>query len=248
MKKGIVLFVVFLLCLAPNLYAQKFFIAEKYEFMGEPDQYGFSTLLRLYMEKYHYVAEVVPTTDQHTVMRKLTPNDYALQVQRKSNMFMTRITIDIVNYNGEVVLSSPEGNSREKEFRYANIESLRMAMDNFMDLKNHTFLYKELEKSNSDIKVQPSTTAKEVEDMPAVINADDVSLQAQTLSESSIGLFKKKATSPEMVLYKTSSRDCFLVEVNGKITGVLLYQNQKWFWEYYENNRLISREQFIKGL
>ena len=96
MKKGIVLFVVFLLCLAPNLYAQKFFIAEKYEFMGEPDQYGFSTLLRLYMEKYHYVAEVVPTTDQHTVMRKLTPNDYALQVQRKSNMFMTRITIDIL--------------------------------------------------------------------------------------------------------------------------------------------------------
>ena len=84
--------------------------------------------------------------------------------------------------------------------------------------------------------------------MPAMITEEDVYLQAQTLSESSIGLFKKKAISPEMVLYKTSSRDCFLVEVNGKIAGVLLYQNQKWFWEYYENNRLISREQYIKVL
>lgn len=248
--KKIRLFILYgLFCLPSVVNAQKIYIAEQYEFMGVPDQFGFSTLLRLYLEKYNYEALVVPQTDQHTIMRNLSTTDYAIQVQRKSTMFMTRVSIELVNTTGVVILKSPEGSSREKEFRYANIAALRMAMDNFSELKNHTF------PSQSIANVLASKEVKQEVKLPDVvvqktadINEVTVYLQARSISDNTLGLYKETSANPELMLYRTSSRDCFLVEINGALNGVLLFQNQKWFWEYYENNSLITKELLIKGL
>jgi hypothetical protein len=249
MKKLLTIILFGFIYMPCEVRAQKIYIAAQYEFMGEPDQFGFSTLLRLYLEKYNYEAEIVPQSDQNTVLRKLTPIDYAVQVQRKSNMFMTRITIKLVNANGEVIATSPEGNSREKEFRYANIESLRMAMDHFTALKNHTFLDQAKTESTIDKSEKQEVMVADgiANDRPIVAETNDY-LEARSLSDVSVGLYSKNKTTPDLVLYKTSSRDCFMVIIDGKSNGVLLYQNQKWYWEYYKDNQLISKEQQIKGL
>lgn len=232
-------------------YAQnqpKIIIPEQFSFMREPNLYGLGTLLQMYMDKYQYTSELKVGLKEEAFPKSLNCEEWGVKLATKSNMFVTKVTVQFIDCHGTIVASSPEGSDRDKNTRMAYINALRNAMDQFSAFKNHTLPVSQTEANPALKPIESPSKSIAVDEMPAMITEEDVYLQAQTLSESSIGLFKKKATSPEMVLYKTSSRDCFLVEVNGKIAGVLLYQNQKWFWEYYENNRLISREQFIKGL
>jgi hypothetical protein len=48
-----------------------------------------------------------------------------------------------------------------------------------------------------------------------------------------------------MTLFKTSVQDCFIAD-NGQSKGVVLKKDGKWFFEYYNNDKLISEGLLIK--
>jgi hypothetical protein len=48
-----------------------------------------------------------------------------------------------------------------------------------------------------------------------------------------------------MLIYKTSHSDVFIAEKND-FTGVFLKKNNGWFFEYYQNNNLISEKVEVK--
>lgn len=245
---------VFFLCLIGllsivPLQSQVIRIPEKFDFMSSPDQYGISTLLRLYFEKYQYQGVIMTDVTEKALSKKIAPNEYGVIIKKKSNFFITRMQVVILDYEGNEIAVSPEGTSREKEFRYAYIEAIRAAMDQFTALKNRTLL------TTTPTESKPTTSTPEPQailegkaPLPERKVTIEKYLEARTLSANSIGLYEQKGLTPTLVLYKTSSRDCFMVTQNDAPKGVLLYRNQQWFWEYYEENQLRIVPQYIAGL
>lgn len=247
-KSVFFLFFIGLLSIAP-LQSQVIRIPEKFDFMSSPDQYGISTLLRLYFEKYQYQAVIMTDVTEKTLSKKIAPNEYGVIIKKKSNFFITRIQVVILDYEGNEIAISPEGTSREKEFRYAYIEATRAAMDQFTALNNRTlFTTNTTESKPTTTTAEPQLILEGKAPLPERKVALDQYLEARTLSEHSIGLYEQKGLAPTLVLYKTSSRDCFMVTQNNAPKGVFLYRNQQWFWEYYEESQLRIVPQYITGL
>ncbi|MEN9336678.1 MAG: hypothetical protein RLZZ500_1665 [Bacteroidota bacterium] len=246
MKRILLFFLVFTVGYAQN--QPKIIIPEQFTFMREPNLYGLGTLLQMYMEKYHYTSEMKVGVKEEAFPKALHCDEWGVKLLTKSNMFVTKVTVQFMDCHGTIIASSPEGSDRDKNTRMAYINALRNAMDQFTAFKNQTLVMAQNEVTTKPVKVQEPLSTEVVVETTAMVTENDVFLQARTISDVSIGLYRNNGTSPAFVLYKTSSRDCFLVEIQGKMNGVLLYQNQKWYWEYYDNNRLISNEQFIKGL
>lgn len=224
-------------------------IPDKYDFMSVPDEYGISTLLRLYFEKYQYKAEVMSGVSEKNLLLNIPLNDYGVMIKKKGNFLITKVQVAIVNATGKEIAISPEGTSRHKEYRYAYIEAIRSAMDQFTTLKNHALPQANATESKSTASTpEPQAILEGKAPLPERKVTLDQYLEARTLSANSIGLFEQKGLTPTLVLYKTSSRDCFMVTQNDAPKGVLLYRNQQWFWEYYEENQLRIVPQNIAGL
>jgi hypothetical protein len=247
-KSVFFLFLIGLLSIVP-MQSQVIRIPEKFDFMSSPDQYGISTLLRLYFEKYQYQAVIMTDVTEKALSKKIAPNEYGVIIKKKSNFFITRMQVVILDYEGNEIAVSPEGISREKEFRYAYIEAVRAAMDQFTALKNRTLF------TTNTTESKPTATTAETQlilegkaPLPERKVTLDQYMEARTLSENSIGLYVQKGLAPILVLYKTSSRDCFMVTQNDAPKGIFLYRNQQWFWEYYEENQLRIVPQYIAGL
>jgi hypothetical protein len=172
-----------------------------------------------------------------------------VMIKKKGNFLITKVQVAIVNATGKEIAISPEGTSRHKEYRYAYIEAIRSAMDQFTTLKNHALPQANATQSKSTASTpEPQAILEGKAPLPERKVTIEKYLEARTLSANSIGLYEQKGLTPTLVLYKTSSRDCFMVTQNDAPKGVLLYRNQQWFWEYYEENQLRVVPQYISGL
>ena len=48
-----------------------------------------------------------------------------------------------------------------------------------------------------------------------------------------------------MKIFKTSNSNCFIA-VKGNIQGVLIAKDNQWYFEYYQNDKLISEKIDVK--
>ncbi len=231
------------------LQGQVIRIPEKFDFMSVPDEYGISTLLRLYLEKYKYRGIVMSGVSEKDLLSNIPFNDYGVMIKKKGSFLITKVQVAIVNASGKEIAISPEGTSRNKEYRYAYIEAIRSAMDQFTTLKDQALPQANtIESKSTATTPENQAIIEEKAPLPERKVALDQYLEARTLSEHSIGLYEQKGLAPTLVLYKTSSRDCFMVTQNNAPKGVFLYRNQQWFWEYYEESQLRIVPQYITGL
>lgn len=141
MKKLLFLFT---LIVSKSVFAQKtindykyIIVPNQFEFVKSPDKYRTSSLTKFLFNKYGFTAYL--SSDK-------LPNDLVqnrclaliASVKNNSNMFTTKNLIELKDCNNNVVFTSQEGKSKEKDYKKAYHEAIRGA---FSSVKKMNYRY-----------------------------------------------------------------------------------------------------------
>ncbi|WP_052158374.1 hypothetical protein [Lacinutrix jangbogonensis] len=159
-------------------------IPKKFDFLKEADQYKINSLTKFLFEKYNFEAILEDET---------FPSDYGknnclglkADVLKDSNMFKTKLSVQLRNCKNELIFTSAQGESREKNYKVAYNQALRSA---FKSIEKTNYSYnpenaitandaveviqeeqKEIEKLKDEIKVLKNEKVVVVENAPKVL-------------------------------------------------------------------------------
>lgn len=236
--------------LAQNLnnykYAQ---VPAKFNFLKEANQYNLNTLSKLFMEKYGFVTYFD---------NEVTPDDFAnnncnkvfVDLIENNTVFTTKIKVVLKDCKNNILFTSEEGTSREKAYKVAYDQALRMAFKSFDNL-NHKYnetIVSEAPKTIVEEKIEYKTVPVEIKKEEVVIsNTNEVSNSNALYAQPIANGFQLVNTEPKVVykIYKTSTKDYFIA-TKGNSNGVLFSRNNVWYFEYYQNDKLISERVEVK--
>jgi hypothetical protein len=223
----------------------------KFDFLKTENQYRLATLSKFNLTKagfeVYYSNQILPKdiSDRCAVLN--------YNVVKENAFLITKLYITFKDCYGKIVFQSELGTSREKEFQLAYTEALNNAFTSVYELNYH---YNE--KGKSEMKVDSVPVAKvtvpdvvEPVSVPVkqnevlenvIINSDEV-LYAQPIG----GGFQLIDSKPSVVMkiFKTSDENSFLA-TKGSQQGVLINKGNQWFFEYYQNDKLVSEKINVK--
>lgn len=236
MKK---LFVLFACFLGLTLFAQQsvnqyqyVMVPSKFRFTNTTDQYRLNTLTKLLLEKYGFKAYLDTDALPEQVVNANCENLY-VEVVSSGNFIRTKLQVILKDCQGKTVCQSAIGTSKEKEYRVAYTQSLRQAFESFESL------HYQYQPKNKETKVSVAGTPVVKE----AIAPDAQVLYAQAIANG----YQLVDASPKVVMkiYKTSDASTFTA-IKGTVQGVLIAKNNEWFFEYYQNDQLVSEKLNIK--
>ena len=244
MKKYIILLVVLASSLgfSQTINDYKYAIVpSKFSFLKEKNQYRLNLLTKLLMEKYGFVTffdtDILPSE-----VAENNCNKVFVDVQSNGNMFVTKLSVVLKDCKNIVLFTSLEGKSQEKDYLISYNQALREAFNSFEKLG---YKYN----GNSNGNVNSNVNAKEISNMNDInlnddkIKINDLVLFAQPIENG----FQLIDSTPKVIMkiYKTSSPICFIANKNN-IQGVLISKDNQWFFEYFNNSKLVSEKVEVK--
>lgn len=230
MKKYLVLFLLSsFVGIAQNLNEYKYAILpSKFAFSKEENAHNLNAISKMYLQKYgfetYFHNEAAPDEFIQSNCNKIF-----VDVTENSTIFITKLKITIKDCKGTILATSEQGTSKEKEYRVAYNEALRMAFDNFSILKTHQF--------------QPSQKSLGMIGEPLQIEIAQGQIVEKKYNviatETGYNLIAVASDYKLFQLFKTTSNDIYLAK-RDFISGVLLKRDSSWFFEYYEGTVLKS--------
>ncbi len=161
----------------------------------------------------------------------------------KENAFLaTKFHIELKDCSGNLVFKSETGYTKEKDTELAYSDALNKA---FVSVNNLHYKFE---------KLVVTTPVVELKNEVVPVVASVVSTAIIEKSDSNLMYAQATATgyqlvdaSPKVVykLYKTSRSDLFIA-MKGNNQGVLIQKENQWFFEYYENEKLVSEKVAVK--
>ncbi len=236
MKKFII-FLLFLFginSLSQSVYDYKAVIIPlKYDFQKEQNQFRLQTLIKINLQKSGFQAfysnEAIPN-EMNDRCKLLT-----LDLIKESSFLITKLFIVFRDCSGVEIFKSEAGKSREKEFDKAYKEALENAFKS-LETKSvsQTTLPNEVVKSSINLEIGNSNLTK---------NKESNLLYAQATSNG----FQLIDSLPKVVMkiYKTSNPTIFIA-VKENTQGILIAKENNWFFEYYQNEQLVSEKVEVK--
>jgi hypothetical protein len=212
-------------------------VPSKFSFLKEKDQYRLNTLTKLLMQKYGFVTffdtDILPAE-----VAENNCNKVFVEVLNNGNMFMTKISVVLKDCKNTVLFTSVEGKSREKEYQISYNQALRVAFNSF-----ETLGYKYNGNSNVNLNSNVNSDVKNSDLNDDNKIANDLVLFAQPIENG----FQLIDATPKVIMkiYKTSIPICFIANKNS-IQGVLISKDNQWFFEYFNNSKLVSEKVEVK--
>lgn len=149
-----------------------------------------------------------------------------------SNMFYTKLKFQIKDCQNKILFESTEMKSKDKSSQNGYIETIKLLAP---EVKRFMVLRSQMKKEGVEpIKVEPVNSVANSIVTPS--NSKYKFLEIQN------GFAILDAT-PKVVLqiYKTSVQDVYIADKFGK-KGVFYKKEDKWYFEYYENDKLVTEE------
>lgn len=166
-------------------------------------------------------------------------------VKRDNAFLVTKLFIEFKDCYGKVVYTSETGRSKEKEYETAYRESLDMA---FISVSGLHYKYSgKAAIATSGVASTAAVAAPLVATASVSTPVADVSdpnlLYAQP-TENGYQLIDK---TPKVImkLLKTSRPDSYIAIKDG-VQGTLNAKDNQWFFEYYQNDKLVSEKVSVK--
>jgi hypothetical protein len=122
-----------------NLNDYKYVIvSKKYDFLKEADQYQINSLSKFLFNKYGFQALMEGENYPQDLIQNRC---LALKsdLLKDSGIFKTKLIIELTDCNDQVIYTSPEGESREKEYKRAYTEATRNAFKH-LELLNYKYV------------------------------------------------------------------------------------------------------------
>ena len=239
MKKLVLLFVLFVSVFSFGQESYKYVIVpKKFNFFKEENKYNLNVMTKSFFEKEGF--QVVYDTDPFPA--DLAANRCSalyINVLEKSNMITTKITFEMKDCQNRLVLTSKQGESRDKEYEKAYNESFREALISMRGLLNI--------KPTEIVKSEEVPVVVVVSETKSNTNATVVVNENQLFAIPTLNGFKLVDAEPKTIMIlKSSSVENVFIAQKGALSGVLLKKNNSWFFEYYNAEKLVSEKLEIK--
>lgn len=249
MKKFLILF----LLMCTSIYAQKrksvneykyVIVPHQFEFFKKPDRYQTSSLTKFLFNKHGFTAflsnENLPKDLSRNRCLALTAN-----VKDNSGMFATKNTIELRNCNNDVIYTSKEGVSKQKEYKKAYHEAIRRA---FTSIQSLNYTYKpSMQKEETPVLMHSENNAfKEKQQVKMVTTEKVITLKKDALyAQPKENGYQLVNTKPEVVfnILTTNVKDVYIIK--GK-NGILYKSDDVWIAEFYKNGNKVTQSYSVK--
>jgi len=217
----------------------------KFTDFKEPNKFNLNTNTKFLLLKYGFKAyltsDSIPDEIANSNCRKLYAN-----IVKDNSILTTKIKVVLKDCKDNIVFETAFGKSNEKELIRAYNEALREAGKSFDKLnyryngKNPTITEAAEIKSKSDQLENNSQNTITL--APSTDNATPFFFAQPILNG-----FQVVNSEPKVIMkmFNTSVKNVFIASKDSK-TGVVISVNGKWFFEYYENSKLISEPLNLK--
>jgi len=244
-------------------------IPMKYDFQKTENQYRLQTITKIDLQKAGFQAfysnETIPAeiTDRCSLLY--------LDVIKDSGFLVTKLFVTFKDCYGNEIFKSDVGKSREKEFEAAYAESLNNAFTNVYALNyayngNANFSPKagttvqSLPVMAAPTAVSPSPSLAVIPAVASVavpvVAVSTPKNEPKSSETNSANLLYAQPTSygyqlidsePKVVMkvYKTSNSASYMAK-KGDLQGALISKDNQWFFEYYQNDKLVSEKIDVK--
>ena len=221
-------------------------VPERFTFLKENDQYGLNSATKNLLQAKGFT---VFFDDKELPIDLANNKCSALSADLldKSGMFSTTLVLVLKDCHGNVVFSGKPGKSREKDFS----TGYNMALtDAFTSLNNVSYNY------SGPVAEQAQPVAV-VTTVATPVTTEHITAPAKTIeTNNDTGILYAQAipngyqlvdNAPKKVLtlLKTSVENYFIAS-NNTVNGIVLKINEDWFFEYYEDGKLIAKKLLVK--
>jgi hypothetical protein len=245
MKKSFLLLALFVSVLgfsqSVNDY-QYVIIPTKFTGFKENDRFRLNSSTKMLLEKYGF---------KTYMSNDAIPNDIGDNCKRlyadlveDNSLMITKVKIVLKDCKENVIYETEYGKSREKDYAVAYNQALRETAKSFEKLN-----YKYKGKSGTTVQVPVVTAQQEV---TPEINTAETTLPADSskpfyFAQPTATGFQIVDNEPKVILrlFTTSQKNVFIGE-KGNTKGVVVSKNGQWFFEYYENTKLVSEPWNLK--
>ena len=216
-------------------------VPERFDFLKTDDQYGLNMRTKLLLQQVGFTAFMTNEALPAEVAGNNKCNALKAEVVEKKKFLSTGLTLLLKDCQGTIVYKGEEGKSREKEWQAAYSEALTNA---FTSLNAAQYKYDGT--AAPQAAQQPTASAPPAPvapAQPATVNEGQDVLYAQANGNG----YQLIDTTPKkvMTLQKTSEQDHFIAN-DGVSQGIVFRKNGEWLFEYYKDDKLVSRKLNIK--
>lgn len=209
----------------------------KYDFLKTENQYRLATITKFNLQKAGFVAFYANESLPSEFAEKCSV--LSVDVQKINAFLITKLMVVFKDCYGKVIYQSEIGKSKEKDYEKAYTAALNEAFQSIYAL-NYKYEGKMDVKSvavtTSPISVPQTAEVKKESNEQEMLYAQPTSTGYQLVDNTPKVVFK---------LNKTSS-PTFFTASKGSIQGVFIQKENDWFFEYYENEKLISERVAVK--
>lgn len=214
----------------------------KYEFLKSDNQYRLATmtksnLIKAGFQAYYSNEELPGDIDRCQLLN--------IDAVRDNGFLVTKLYFEFKDCYGKVIYTSEVGRSKEKDYEVAYRESLEMAFESIKKL-HYKYSGKIVGGSPriNTAQVATTTVATPIQNSAVNVDVSDPNLLYAQPTENGYQLIDK---TPKVVmkLLKTSRPDSFIAIKDG-VQGSLNAKDNQWFFEYYQNDKLISEKVSVK--
>ena len=241
MKKLLFVLLFTSFCFAQNVNNFKAVIIPlKFDFIRTNNQYRLCTISKAHLTTAGFTAYY---------SNEILPKEYSDRCELlyydivKENAFLaTKMYIELKDCTGKLIYKSETGYSKEKDTEMAYSDALKKA---FVSVNNLHYKYEKSSVASPIVEVKSEVVPTVVSTVPAAVIEKSISntMYAQATATG----YQLVDASPKVVykLYATSRSDLFIA-MKGNNQGVLIQKDNQWFFEYYENDTLVSEKVAVK--
>ncbi|MFH7013840.1 hypothetical protein ACHRV5_18425 [Flavobacterium sp. FlaQc-52] len=223
----------------------------RYDFIKTDNQYRLATRTKSNLLKAgfnaFYINEEIPAelNDRCQLLY--------VDVKKEGGFLVTKLFVELKDCYGKVIYTSEIGKSKEKDYEIAYREALDGA---FVSVNSLHYKY-----SGNPVAV-PATRVNTVASLPVVATAAVATTAAATTVAAPVAdvsdpnlLYAQptengyqlidKTPKVVMKLFKTSRSDSFIA-IKDTVQGTLNAKDNQWYFEYYQNDKLVSEKVTVK--
>ncbi|WP_298154420.1 hypothetical protein [Flavobacterium sp.] len=213
----------------------------KFSWMSKDNQYRMSTITKMKLKEMGFVVfydnEILP---QEIASDRC--NKVYVDIERANSFLATKLIISFSDCQNNVILKSSPGSSKKKDFNEAYQEALETAFKSLLTLNYHF-------SEPVDVVVEKKSEIKQNTPPEVVVDKHTVtavkSQQSVDATANGYIVIDENTSTVKFRLSRTSNPEVFMASSQGR-QGVLLKKGSDWFFEFYQDDKLVSEQTNLK--
>jgi hypothetical protein len=215
----------------------------KFDFTKTENQYRLATLSKFNLNKAGFDAYYTNETIGSEFNNRCSLLYF--DVVKEKSFLTTKLHVVFKDCNEKIIFQSVTGISKEKDFQLAYTEALNEAFVSVFAL-NHKYKgtgVANTQQAITTVAVPVAIPSKSSNDNNRIDQNNPNVVYAQPIANG----YQLVDSSPKVVMkvFKTSNTNCYIA-VKANTQGVLVAKDNQWFFEYYQNDILISEKIEVK--